>query len=333
MVRCVIGVLLCAAACSGCAVHEVHKDHDLIRTTLLDLYTNQIIDNLVRAKNGMPIIQLDYTQASAMVTITNSISGSDAQAVTGSNLLAIPAATLAATRTIMTTLMGSLGNMNANQVTIGAVPLITSNEVYDAYIQFLDESKNPGSLMVTHEPPEPGMAHVCKKCNGKYYWVPVAYQDLFFKLALLTTARRGKPLQDPDAFFKVVAQKIEGTPVDGALLPNGTVTKKIFTLLLDKAIPNDSGYVVFDDDPQTQYSVSVEPDKPDAKLSESRYVTAVVSTDAVDEFTKRLAIPRPGKIFLDHKQPTQATVDDMLGKISFQLQQIQFNQLRAPSGL
>ncbi len=333
MVRCVIGVVLCAAICSGCAVHEVHKDHDLIRTTLLDLYTNQIIDNLVRAKNGMPIIQLDYTQASAMVTITNSISGSDAQAVTASNLLTIPAATLAATRTIMTTLMGSLGNMNANQVTIGAVPLITSNEVYDAYLQFLDEAKNPGSLMVTKEPPEPGMAHVCKKCNGKYYWVPVTYQDLFFKLALLTTARRGKPLQDPDVFFKVVAQKIEGDPIDGALLPNGTVTKKIYTLLLDKAIPNDSGYVVFDDDPQTQYSVSVEPDKPDSKLSESKYVTATVSVDAVDEFTKRLATPRPGKIFLDHKQPTQATVDDMLGKISFQLQQIQFNQLRAPSGL
>jgi hypothetical protein len=333
MVRRLIAVLLCGTVLSGCAVHEVHKDHDLIRSTLLDLYTNQIIDNLVRAKNGMPIIQLDYTQASAMVTITNSISGSDAQAVTASNLLTIPAATLAATRTIMTTLMGSLGNMNANQVTIGAVPLITSNEVYDAYLQFLDDAKNPGSLMVTNEAPEPGLAHVCKKCNGKYYWVPVTYQDLFFKLALLTTARRGKPLQDPDPYFKIVAQKIEGAPKDGSKLPNGTVTKKLFILQLDKAIPNDSGYVIFDDDPQTQYNVSVEPDKPDAKLSQSQYVTATVPADAVDDFTKRLGVPRPGRIFLDHKQPTQATVDDMLGKISFQLQQIQFNQLRAPSGL
>ena len=98
MVRRLVGVLLLAATCSGCAVHGVHKDHDLIRTTLLDLYTDQIIDNLVRAANNMPIIQVDYTQATAMVTITNSISGSDTQMLTVSNVLSIPAATLQATR-------------------------------------------------------------------------------------------------------------------------------------------------------------------------------------------------------------------------------------------
>jgi len=331
MVRWVFGIVLCGTMLSGCAVHEVHKDHDLIRTTLLDLYTNQIIDNLIRAKNAMPIIQLDYQQVSAMVTIANSISGSDTQAVTANNLLTIPAATLAATRTVMTTLMGSLGNTNTNQVTIGATPLITSNEVYDAYLQFLDEEKNPGSLMVTCDPPNSGDAHICRKCDGKYYWVPVIYRDLFFKLALLTTARRGKPLADPDAYYTVVAKRLEGEPKDGSTLPNGTVTKKLVTVLLDKAIPNDSGYIIFNDDPHTQYNVSMEPDKPDGDLSESRFATATVPNDAVDEFTKRL--PRQGKIYLDHKQPMQANVDDMLGKINFQLQQIQFNQLRQPSGL
>jgi hypothetical protein len=331
MVRRVMGALLCASALSGCAVHEVHKDHDLIRDTLLDLYTNQIIDNLVRAKNGMPIIQLDYTQASAMVTITNSIAGSDTQAVTANNLLTIPVATLAATRNIMTTLMGNLGNMNANQVTIGAVPLTTSNEVYDAYLQFLDQDKNPGSLMVTDHPPEPGLAHICKKCNGKYYWVPVTYTDLFFKLALLTTARRGKPLADPDNYYTIVAQRLEGAPKDGAMLPNGTVTMKLVTFVLDKAIPSDSGYLVFDDDPQNQYRLKVEPGKPDGDVSQSKFATVSVLTGSVADFTKRLP-QRRGKIYLEHKPPTQATVDDMLGKISFQLQQIQFNQLRQPAG-
>ena len=163
MVRRGVGVILCLAVLSGCAVHQVHKDHDLIRNTLLDLYTNQIIDNLIRAKNGMPIIQLDYTQATAMVTNTNMISGGDSQAVTANNLLTIPAATLAATRTIATTLTGNLGNTNANQVTIAAAPVTTTNAVYDAYLQFLDEEKNPGSLMVTPHPPKPGTAHICRK--------------------------------------------------------------------------------------------------------------------------------------------------------------------------
>ena len=86
-----IGILVCAAALCGCAVHETHKDHDLIRLTLLDLYTNQIMDNLIRAENRMPIIQLDYTNGTTQVTITNNIGGNDTQATTATNLFGIPA--------------------------------------------------------------------------------------------------------------------------------------------------------------------------------------------------------------------------------------------------
>jgi hypothetical protein len=199
MVRRFIAVALCAAACSGCAVHEVHKDHDLIRTTLLDLYTDQIMDNLVRAANNMPIIQVDYTQATAMVTITNSISGSDTQMVMASNVLSIPATALAATRSITTTLMGMLGNMNTNQVTIQASPVTTQNEVYDAYLEYL---RQPDSLIISDDPPPKGAAHICKKSCGKYYWVPAESRGKFFALALQTTAQRGKPVVTPDEFFK-----------------------------------------------------------------------------------------------------------------------------------
>src|SRR6267378_192499 len=101
MVRRLVGILLCGTALSGCAVHETHKDHDLIRTTLLELYTNQIMDNLVRTANRFPIIQLDYNNASTQVTITNNIGGNDSQVATSSNVFALPAATLSATRTIM----------------------------------------------------------------------------------------------------------------------------------------------------------------------------------------------------------------------------------------
>ena len=92
------------------------------------------MDNLIRTANGLPIIQIDYTNAATQVTITNSISGSDSQVSTASNIFALPAATLSATRTIMTTLMGSASNMNSNQVSLAATPVTTSNDVYDAYI-------------------------------------------------------------------------------------------------------------------------------------------------------------------------------------------------------
>jgi hypothetical protein len=245
MVRSVFGILLCAAAMSGCAVHEVHKDQDMIRTTLLDLYTNQIMDNLVRAANGLPIIQLDYTNAAATVTITNTIGGNDTQATTASNVLALPAATLSATRTILTTLMGTATNMNQNQIAITAQPVTTSNDVYDAYISFLDSEKNPNSLIVTPYKPDPDQAHICRKFNGQYYWVPMMYRKLFFQLALLTTAQRGKALQEPDKFYAVTLKD----PVKRE--DNPTFPGMGYVLIFDvdkQKIPIDSGYLVVDND-------------------------------------------------------------------------------------
>jgi len=226
-------------------VHEVRKDHDLIRTTLLDLYTNQIMDNLVRMANGLPIIQLDYTNAAATVTITNTLGGSDNQATTATNMFAIPAASLSATRSIVTTLMGNASNMNSNQIAITAQPVTTSNDVYDAYISYLDAEKNPGSLMVTCDPPNPGQAHMCKKFNGQYYWVPIEYRKLFFQLALLTTSQRGKALQEPDKFYSVTL-KDPAKPMDNPTFPG---MGYVLTFNIDKQkIPIDSGYLILDND-------------------------------------------------------------------------------------
>ena len=78
--------------------------------------------------------------------------------------------------------------------------MINSNEVYDAYLQFLG---NPGSLVVSCDPPPEGKAHIWRKWQGKYYWVPIEYRFLFLKLALVTTSQRGKKLQPVDDFFPV----------------------------------------------------------------------------------------------------------------------------------
>jgi hypothetical protein len=253
MVRPVFGTLLCVAAMSGCAVHVTHKDHDLIRSTLLDLYTNQIMDNLIRTANGMPIIHLDYTNAATQVTITNNIGGNESQVSTASNMFALPAATLTVTRSIMTTLMGNLGNMNSNQVSLTATPVTTSNDVYDAYISYLDAEKNPGSLMVTCDPPKPGTAHLCKKFNGQYYWVPIEYRKLFFQLALSTTAQRGKAVQAPDKFYTVT---LKGLPkkIDNPTFP-GTGWVLIFDIDKQK-IPIDQGYLTLDSDKDgTQFPI------------------------------------------------------------------------------
>ncbi len=427
-------VLVCGAALSGCAVHELHKDQDLIRSTLLDLYTNQVMDNLVRAANGMPIIQLDYNQAQANVTIKNTVGGSESQAVTASNVFALPAASLMATRTIMTTLMGNLSNENTNQVAVSASPVITSNEVYDAYLEYLTL---PGSLMVSCDPPPPGMSHLCKKYDGKYFWIPLSHRSDFFRLALLTTAQRGKALLPPDAFYSVTVRNIEEEregqkgvqEKDGKIIDIPAKTKYI-VVLLDKEIPNDSGTLVFDTDtskadtdkPNTDKPNTVKPDTEKNRYSIIKYVkqqqfkftdessstlkakgvpdttlevlkhnlsgkvfetrselllalcrvfgpgmpedfeNAVLDSAKKDEMppssnTSRVTIlinkdldqdgaplPAPlpdgmeatfkgqvgktAKIYLEHTQPTAPSTNDLLNKVNFNLQQIQFNQLR-----
>ena len=182
-------LLLCLAfgiALPGCAVRELRDDQDKIRCALLDLYTNQIIDNLIRASNGMPIIQLDYSNAQASITVKETGSLSDSVATTRSTVLNRAAAiTSAITRTTLNTVMASSSADHSNQVSVVASPVITSNEVYDGYIAFLTL---PGSLQVSAGPPPEGVAHICKKCGGQYYWVPAEFKREFLRLALLTTA-------------------------------------------------------------------------------------------------------------------------------------------------
>jgi hypothetical protein len=225
---------------SGCAAHELCNDQDKIRCCLLDLYTNQIMDNLIRAENGMPFIQLDYTNAGATVTITENANLSGNQMATSTTLLTLggrsssatkmktmtqnsgattgsmlsivgtamvtfAANSLAATRSIVTSFGYGASAGNSNQVTMTATPVTNSNEVYDAYLEFLTL---PGSLVKTCDPPPEGAAHICKKCGKEYYWVPVQYKTEFLRLSLITTAQRGKTLLTTEDYFSVTLKKV-----------------------------------------------------------------------------------------------------------------------------
>src|SRR5205814_652289 len=178
-------------AASGCAVAQAQRDQDQMRTALLDLYTNQVMDNLIRAYNRMPIIQLDYTQAQGMITVQTSASATDA---------------FTTTSPIANALTSVLGLQNTNQITINAVPVTTSNEVYDAYLEFLSI---PDSLIASPDRPPAGAAHIYRKCGCMYYWVPIDCRDKFFELALLSTAQRGHTLLTADDAFTVTIIRID----------------------------------------------------------------------------------------------------------------------------
>jgi len=354
---------LCVILLNGCAVHQAQIDQDRIRYALLDMYTNQIIDNLVRARKGLPIIQLDYTQAQGMVTMKQTGSISDGQTVTKSSVMALPAMTQTVTRTIATTLMGSLGFERTNQITLAATPVVTSNEVYDAYIEFLTI---PGSLVITPEPPPPCAAVISKKCDGVYYWVPDQFRGDFFNLSLRTTAQRGKPLLPSPDFFTVNATRI----LDQKPLKINPDYSNV-TVKLDQKIPNDDGFVMFTSpsgsDSQSNNAEPVPPGQQIAvperlpplpapsndkkpKPLQARYPLGIVASsnqkvmpiltgeisitmsgddvqalqDQLDQLQQRV----PVKVFLSHRRPPAPTTEELLQRANFQLQQLNQNVVR-----
>jgi hypothetical protein len=326
--------LMVASALTGCAVTEVKYDQDKIRNTLIDLYTNQVIDNLILAANGMPFIQLDYTNATATVTVNQNGSIGGMQEVTTSRPINLAARTVAMMRGITSNWTYGVGGMNSNQIALTANPAINNDEIYDAYLEYL---MMPGSLRISCNPPPEGVAHICRKWRGNYFWIPIEFRTEFLRLALLTTAQRGRRLLPVPDFYAVTMTGIEDTFASKFDRENGVMK---LVIKLDKKIPNDTGHIDFDvKDNHLSYLVERYATRTkDPRESETPYMTdkIVLNFDtkqwpdlkSFDEFQALLKSPVEAKLYLDHSRPDAPHTEDLLQNVRFQLEQIRFNQLR-----
>jgi hypothetical protein len=215
----------------GCRSAQLASDQDQFRARLLDLYTNQIMDNLIRADQGYPIVQMDYTNITGTITQNGTGSFTSTQTTMNTKMLVIP--------TIVRTLTHSFTNLatfnpsayETAALTVTANPVINSNDVYNAYLEFL--AKTPSRLIKTEEPPPPGTAHIVRCVDHMYYWVPTEFKGEFLKLSLVTTVQRGQPLSDPDKFQNTIVSATEDvssgtqhrvTVKFGTKMPNGIGT-------------------------------------------------------------------------------------------------------------
>lgn len=252
-VRVLLGLFVLATF--GCRSHQLARDQDHIRTAVLDLHTNQIMDNLIRINQGLPIIQLDYQHMTGTVTQTANagVNGSDTVVGTSNTPFAglVPASSLPNFVRAVTHVFGYTAGANqVNQLTLNAEP-VTDPEVYNAYFGFLKGKDGRVNFMVTSEPPAPEEALIvrCGKlgCNDfegcpkkhrhkVYYWVPCAAKSDFFLLSLHAVALRGQPVQVSPTFDVAVTD----------ILRIDTADKTAYTvrLKIDKKIPNDVGYII-----------------------------------------------------------------------------------------
>jgi hypothetical protein len=181
---------------------QLASDQDRFRSALMQLYTDQVIDNLIRCQQGLPFVELDYSKITGTITQDTTGNGQVGETVTNNRTLSPLGALLGATRMLQTAWMVSLNLKQENQLTVTADPVVNQPTVYRAYLEFLSK---PDRLQASPCAPPPGAALVCKKSCNMYYWVPVEYREDFRALALRAVAMRGEPIEAPEYYeIKIV---------------------------------------------------------------------------------------------------------------------------------
>jgi hypothetical protein len=221
-------LLICVClslALVGCRAAQIASDQDRMRQALLDLYTNQLMDNLIRAKNGYPLLQMQYTNITGQITQDTNGSVGDTKTATNESTLS------SFKHTFANAFAWGAGAKQSNQLAITGNPVVDHNEVYDAYMQFVT---TPGWFIESCDPPPACAAHIVREKDGVFYWVPKEHAAEFLRLSLVTTVQRGQPLHVP--------QQFECTILDATLISSDPA-RKTHTILLElsDAIPNDNG--------------------------------------------------------------------------------------------
>lgn len=237
----VTAILLVFMSCViGCRAKQLHRDQAEIRGTLLKLYEDQVMDNLIRTKNYLPVVQIDYSKITGTIEHNAGGEAGGSQQVTDSSYGSVPeagpapaAATFPIRRAVQDIFNFKATASQKNQLTITGEPVIASNDVYDAYLEFLAV---PDRLCEGEKlPPKLKDVHLWRKFREKYYWIPKQHAPKFFRLFLVTTIQRGQPVSRPSFFESVVGAVVSSRQVEGS--PTGYHVR----LRLKKPVPNDSG--------------------------------------------------------------------------------------------
>jgi hypothetical protein len=168
---------LAAVLLASCAVLDTHQaklDQKQLREVLMDYVDDQILDNLIRASNGLPIGHFDLSNITGSVTskFIPTVGGSrvvtdvrsrtpthstvttnqTTTAPAGQTIVNTVARTVSAAGGVVETVAkpfnGGMGAERDNAISVQADPLLDEPNVYVAYVEFLntdivtDESEN-----------------------------------------------------------------------------------------------------------------------------------------------------------------------------------------------
>jgi hypothetical protein len=238
------------AVMGGCRSQQLGYDQNQFRQVLLEMQEDQLMDNLIRAKNRMPLLHLDYTNITGTVTHSGTASVGGGPVGTRTTTFVKPTATTAGGSLVRVASQAFTYGVNASQIsqlTVTANPIVDNSGVYLAYLNFVER---PGRLLQSCDPPPPGAAHIVRQSGKEFYWVPVEYRNEFLEIALRTNGVRTDP-SDAAAFYEAnITGAIDTTivpkPKKGVILNDSMVTITFGITDVspkDDGLPNDSGWM------------------------------------------------------------------------------------------
>src|ERR1022692_702247 len=219
------------AACNGCLAKQFKRDGASSQEAVSEIYTEQAMNNLVRARCNLPFVQLKY----------------DAIAVNDQDHLTATGGFNQVFTAVRDIVLGAGTNTLANSYSVGgtadrnrimsftSAPITDQNDIYESYLLFAND---PGLFCVSdHAPTCP--VHLHRKYGKKHFWVPVEAGPAFLNLVMKTAIMRG-PETLPPGFYAV---EIVGLP----RLTQNPGAKEQWTGILEfkPAIPNGDATLTF----------------------------------------------------------------------------------------
>jgi hypothetical protein len=221
---------------TGCLARQVAADGKNFRQALLDMYTEQLMDNLIKARNNQPFLQVDYKGLLVTDTQTVKANISDESDPSTSRSIARKTGAIFTAMHGYTNKLFFGGSFDLKRdMQIGADPVTGKTDIYDYYMAFAND---PDLFYVTAEKPR-CPHHIAKKCGRNWYWVPVEASGVFLQLALRTTVMRG-PDTPPPILWSTTLTKLSPRYDENGISLADTENKYVATFTT--ALDNDKGF-------------------------------------------------------------------------------------------
>ncbi|HZZ82608.1 MAG TPA: hypothetical protein VFE62_29185 [Gemmataceae bacterium] len=208
-------LLVCGG--TGCLARQVAADGRNFRQSLLDMYTDQVMDNLIRAAENKPFVHLTYRNLTVTDTqIVKANFGTELDPTTAKSVVQQTAALISTMHTFTTKVFFGGSSERDRQMQFQADPETGKADTYDYYVAF---AHDPGLFGVSATEPC-GRVHIKKRCGQKWYFVPHEAGGVFLELAMKTTFMRGTEAP-PTIYWNTNVAKVDpqysvkGDPVPG----------------------------------------------------------------------------------------------------------------------